>query len=146
MPAWPRLPAGSAPVPAGDPSGSRGSESKYERLWDKVSTRDKRWAKKTAECESGGDPKAIGGGGMYRGAFQFLKSTWRTSPKSPGGDPIDYSYKTQAVVAVELKHRDGLEALARLRLEITARLARLRRARLRVGRVDASSAIHPVQR
>ena len=91
----------------GDASGSRGSESKYERLWDKVSARDKRWAKKTAQCESGGDPKAIGGGGMYRGAFQFLKSTWRASPKSPGGDPINYSYKTQAVVAVGLKHRDG---------------------------------------
>src|SRR3954469_20104142 len=78
----------------GDPSGSRGSESKYERLWDRVSSRDKRWAKKTAECESGGDPRAIGGGGMYRGAFMFLKSSWRDSPKSPGGDPIKYPYKT----------------------------------------------------
>ena len=58
-------------------------------------------------CESGKDPKAIGGNGMYRGAFQFMKSTWRVSPKSPGGDPIAYTYKTQAVVAVALKHRDG---------------------------------------
>jgi hypothetical protein len=44
---------------------------------------------------------------MYRGAFQFMKATWRTSPKSPGGDPIRYSYRTQAVVAVMLKRRDG---------------------------------------
>jgi Transglycosylase-like domain len=91
----------------GDSSGSRTSEAKYKRLWEHVSRRDKRWAKKTARCESGGDPNAIGGGGRYRGAFQFMKATWRTSPKSPGGDPIDYSYKTQAVVAVKLKHRDG---------------------------------------
>jgi hypothetical protein len=83
------------------------NEAKYLRLWDEVSPRDKRWARSTSECESGGDPKAIGGGGEYRGAFQFMKSTWRRSPKSPGGDPIDYPYRTQAVVAVALKNRDG---------------------------------------
>lgn len=98
--------------PDGDGSAQTSSEptansSKYNRLWDRTSQRDKRWASKTAECESGKDPNAIGGGGSYRGAFQFMKSTWRTSPKSPGGDPIDYSYKTQAVVAVALKKRDG---------------------------------------
>jgi hypothetical protein len=83
------------------------SEARYLRLWDAVSPRDKRWARSTSECESGGDPNAIGGGGAYRGAFQFMKSTWRRSPKSPGGDPIDYPYRTQAVVAVALKNRDG---------------------------------------
>lgn len=81
--------------------------TKYARLWDRVSRKDKRWARKTSDCESGRDPDAIGGGGRYRGAFQFMKATWRTSPKSPGGDPIAYSYKTQAVVAVALKRRDG---------------------------------------
>ena len=91
----------------GGGSHSSSSGSKYARLWDRVSERDKRWASKTAECESGKDPNAIGGGGMYRGAFQFMKSTWRFSPKSPGGDPISYNYKTQAVVAVALKHQDG---------------------------------------
>jgi hypothetical protein len=81
--------------------------AKYERLWDKVARRDRRWARNTAECESGKDPDAIGGGGTYRGAFQFMKSTWRHAPKSPGGDPIDYRYRTQAVVAVALKRHDG---------------------------------------
>jgi hypothetical protein len=107
-------PAGAEPGSGGvstgdDDSASRSSkrEAKYDRLWDGVSKRNKRWARKTAECESGKDPKAIGGGGKYRGAFQFLKSTWRRSPKSPGGDPIRYRYKTQAVVAVALKRRDG---------------------------------------
>jgi Transglycosylase-like domain len=83
------------------------ADDKYVRLWDQVSRRDKRWARSTSECESGRDPNAIGGGGKYRGAFQFLKSTWRRSPKSPGGDPIKYPYRTQAVVAVALKNRDG---------------------------------------
>jgi resuscitation-promoting factor RpfB len=96
--------------------GSPGSETEdsrkssgdaYSRMWDETSRRDKRWARSTAECESGRDPNAIGGGGQYRGAFQFLKSTWKAAPKSPGGDPIDYPYRTQAVVAVALKNRDG---------------------------------------
>lgn len=87
--------------------GGGATAAKYVRIWERTSKRDKRWARNTAECESGGDPKAIGGGGLYRGAFQFLKSTWRSSPKSPGGDPIRYTYKTQAVVAVALKRQVG---------------------------------------
>lgn len=86
---------------------SEKSKSKYQRRWNRVSNRNKRWARRTSDCESGGDPKAIGGGGLYRGAFQFHKSTWRAAPKSPGGDPIKYNYKTQAVVAVALKRSDG---------------------------------------
>jgi Transglycosylase-like domain len=96
--------SGSGAVSTDGPSAQT---SKYESLWSKVSRHDKRWARSTAECESGGDPDAIGGGGLYRGAFQFMKSTWRHAPKSPGGDPIDYSYKTQAVVAVALMRKDG---------------------------------------
>jgi hypothetical protein len=106
--------AGSAEAAGGvSPTGDDGSrssgssQSKYDRIWNDTSSADKRWAKRTADCESGGDPDAIGGGGRYRGAFQFMKATWRTSPKSPGGDPIDYTYRTQAVVAVLLKNRDG---------------------------------------
>jgi hypothetical protein len=83
--------------------------TKYERIWDRMSTADKRWAHSTSECESGGDPDAIGSGGLYRGAFQFTRSTWEASPKSPGGDPIAYPYRTQAVVAVLLKNRDGAQ-------------------------------------
>ena len=94
----------------GPGSGGVGGGGKYGRLWDGYSDKDHRWARRTSECESGGDPKAIGGGGKYRGAFQFLRSTWRAAPKSPGGDPIDYPWKTQAVVAIALKHRDGTGA------------------------------------
>jgi hypothetical protein len=104
--------AGAASAKAGSGGSGPGggghgatSQSKYDRLWDSYSTRDHRWARRTGECESGNDPNAIGGGGTYRGAFQFTKPTWRGAPKSPGGDPIDYNWKTQAVVAVALKHR-----------------------------------------
>ena len=47
--------------------------SKYAGIWEDYNQRNKRWARKTSECESGGDPNAIGGGGKYRGAFQFLR-------------------------------------------------------------------------
>jgi transglycosylase-like protein len=86
---------------------SKSGGGKYERLWRKTSRHNKHWANKTAECESGKDPNAIGGGGRYRGAFQFMRSSWHHAPKTPGGDPIDYGYKTQAVVAVALKKREG---------------------------------------
>ncbi|MDQ3728491.1 MAG: transglycosylase family protein [Actinomycetota bacterium] len=84
-----------------------GDGNRYTRTWDDFSRKDKRWAKKTSECESGGDPHIHSPGGDYHGAFQFSPSTWKTSPMSPGGDPHKPSWKTQAVVAVKLKHRDG---------------------------------------
>jgi hypothetical protein len=44
------------------------------------------------ECESGDDYGAIGGGGAYRGAYQFTRSTWnavarRNYPFLRGQDP-----------------------------------------------------------
>ena len=38
-----------------------------------------------AQCESGGNPRAIGGGGMYRGKYQFSRETWAAVGGS--GDP-----------------------------------------------------------
>jgi hypothetical protein len=99
---------GSTTATAGGSSTERVG-TKYERIWDRLPASDKRWARSTSECESGGDPDAIGGGGIYRGAFQFMRSTWAASPKSPGGDPIAYPYRTQAVVAILLKNRDGAQ-------------------------------------
>ena len=107
--------AGSASARGGgvgtDPGARNGdgnaTPAKYHRLWDKVTRKDKRWANRVANCESGKDPNAVALKGRYRGAFMFTRDAWKTSPKSPGGDPIDYSYRTQAVVAVHLKKRDG---------------------------------------
>ena len=80
----------------------------YDGLWKrKVSPANKRWARRVSECESGRNPNALAAGGAYRGAFQFSRSTWVNSPRSPGGDPVAYTYRTQAFVAVRLKTRDG---------------------------------------
>jgi hypothetical protein len=102
--------ASSGGIGTGDGSGEATTAGRYANLWDGFTVRDHRWARRTSDCESGGDPQAIGGGGKYRGAFQFTLRTWRNAPKSPEGDPIDYSWTTQAVVAVLLKHRDGTSA------------------------------------
>ncbi len=80
---------------------------KYKRLWNGLSDKNHRWARRTSECESGGDRNIHSAGGTYHGAFQFSRSTWQNSPKSPGGDPHRYSWRTQAVVAIYLKKRDG---------------------------------------
>jgi hypothetical protein len=96
------------PSPAAELLAKASHKRTYDRTFKRnVSKKNKRWAKRVARCESGGNPNAIGGGGAYRGAFQFMRSTWRTAPRSPGGDPVDYSYKTQAFVAVRLKARAG---------------------------------------
>jgi Transglycosylase-like domain len=92
---------------ADDPSVTTSSAGRYERIWSRLGPGERRWANRTSSCESGRNPRAIGGGGRYRGAFQFLRSTWQASPRSPGGDPIAFPYVTQAVVAVLLMRRDG---------------------------------------
>jgi Transglycosylase-like domain len=80
----------------------------YDGKWKRVvKPANKRWARRVAACESGMNPDALGADGIYRGAFQFGEGTWKSAPKSPGGDPIAYSYRTQAFVAVRLKGRDG---------------------------------------
>jgi hypothetical protein len=99
--------ATSGGIGTGTGSGSATGGGRYTRIWEGFRHSDHRWAHRTSECESGGDPKAIGGGGRYRGAFQFTRPAWHGAPKSPGGDPIDYTWRTQAVVAVLLKHHVG---------------------------------------
>ena len=44
------------------------------------------WLARIAQCESHGDPHAVGGGGAYRGKFQFSFSTWRVV--GGYGDPV----------------------------------------------------------
>jgi hypothetical protein len=87
-------------------TGSQGGD-RYDRMWKDFKRKDRRWARRTSRCEAGGDPQIHGGGGQYHGAFQFVKSTWESSPKSRGSDPHRFRWKVQAVVAVKLKHRDG---------------------------------------
>jgi hypothetical protein len=58
-----------------------------------------------ARCESGGNPRAVGGGGRYFGAFQFSLGTWHSL--GYGGNPVDYDYGTQLAAAQRLVARGG---------------------------------------
>jgi hypothetical protein len=58
-----------------------------------------------AQCESGGNPRAIGGGGMYRGKYQFTRETWRRLGGK--GDPARASEATQDRIAAKLLKAEG---------------------------------------
>ena len=58
-----------------------------------------------AQCESGGNPAAIGGGGSYRGLFQFDMGTWASVGGS--GDPAAASVAEQVKRAQILYDRAG---------------------------------------
>jgi hypothetical protein len=58
-----------------------------------------------ANCESHGNPRAIGGGGRYRGMFQFDFATWRSV--GGHGDPAAASVREQYKRAALLYRRDG---------------------------------------
>jgi len=58
-----------------------------------------------AACESGGDPTAVGGGGAYRGKYQFDYSTWASVGGS--GDPAAAPEAEQDMRAQMLYERSG---------------------------------------
>jgi peptidoglycan hydrolase-like protein with peptidoglycan-binding domain len=61
--------------------------------------------RRIAECESGGNPRAISPGGTYRGKYQFSRSTWRNLGQS--GDPADAPEWLQDRVALKLYRQSG---------------------------------------
>lgn len=58
-----------------------------------------------ALCESGGNPRAVGGGGAYRGKYQFSYSTWASVGGS--GDPAAAPEAEQDRRAAILYARSG---------------------------------------
>jgi hypothetical protein len=58
-----------------------------------------------AACESKGNPRAIGGGGSFRGKYQFTYGTWRAVGGS--GDPAAASEAEQDRRAALLLKRSG---------------------------------------
>lgn len=58
-----------------------------------------------AQCESGGNPKAVSPNGMYRGKYQFSRDTWRTVGGS--GDPAAAPEREQDRRAYTLFKRAG---------------------------------------
>ena len=98
------------PAPSAEDSGDTTTTTHrvmplYERLWDGFSPRDHRWAHSTSECESGGNPRAIGGGGAYRGKYQFSFGTWASVGGK--GDPARASEAEQDRRAAMLLTRSG---------------------------------------
>jgi hypothetical protein len=58
-----------------------------------------------AACESGGDPHAIGGGGAFRGKYQFTYASWHAVGGS--GDPASAPEAEQDRRAAMLMARSG---------------------------------------
>ena len=58
-----------------------------------------------AQCESGGNPRAVSSDGLYRGLYQFTMSTW--SSLGGSGDPINASAQEQTYRAQLLYQRSG---------------------------------------
>jgi hypothetical protein len=58
-----------------------------------------------AECESGGDPRAISPDGTYRGKYQFSRGTWRGLGGQ--GDPAKASEAEQDRLALKLYRQSG---------------------------------------
>jgi peptidoglycan hydrolase CwlO-like protein len=83
-PAAPAAPGGASAVP-----GAPGQE-----VLDRI-----------AECESGGDPRAVSASGQYRGKYQFDPGTWRGVGGS--GDPAAASEAEQDLRAAMLYAQSG---------------------------------------
>jgi hypothetical protein len=82
--------AASAPAQGGQGSSGGASNPTLEKI---------------AACESGGDPSAVGGGGQFRGKYQFDQGTWASVGGS--GDPAAASEAEQDKRAAMLLARSG---------------------------------------
>jgi hypothetical protein len=61
--------------------------------------------KRIAECESGGNPRAVSPGGRYRGKYQFSRTTWRNLGGT--GDPAAAPESVQDRIALKLFKKSG---------------------------------------
>jgi hypothetical protein len=61
--------------------------------------------KKIAQCESGGNPRAISSSGRYRGKYQFDQATWEAN--GGHGDPAAAPESTQDRIALRLYRKRG---------------------------------------
>ena len=58
-----------------------------------------------AQCESGGNPRAVSADGMYRGKYQFSRATWRAMGGE--GDPAKAPEYVQDRLAAKLYRQQG---------------------------------------
>lgn len=64
--------------------------------------------RRIAECESGGDIRAVSSNGMYYGKYQFSKSTWKAQG-GKGSNPAEASEAEQDRVALKLYRAEGID-------------------------------------
>ncbi len=91
--------AATSSAEAGNRCRARASEEEILRYISKAARKygqSKRAMIRVARCESRLDPCALNRSGPYYGLFQFLKSTWKTTPY---GDRNIYDPKAQALAA-----------------------------------------------
>jgi soluble lytic murein transglycosylase-like protein len=84
---------------AGKRCRKRASEREIRRYIEKAARKYNQSEKamlRVARCESNLDPCAVNTSGPYYGLFQFLKSTWKSTPY---GDQDIYDPKAQALAA-----------------------------------------------
>jgi peptidoglycan hydrolase-like protein with peptidoglycan-binding domain len=79
--------------------------SRSVRRTSERSVRVPRILRRIAECESGGNPRAVSPGGQYRGKYQFSRETWRAL--GGRGDPADAPEWQQDRLAVKLYRQSG---------------------------------------
>lgn len=96
-------PAAPAPVPVAAPAPA-GPTAPFSAAPAPSGTGGLNWAA-VANCEPGGNPRAVSPGGDYRGLYQFSLSTWQGVGGS--GDPIEASPAEQTQRAEILYARSG---------------------------------------
>ena len=69
------------------------------------SVRIPRILQRIAQCESGGNPRAVSADGTYRGKYQFSRDTWRRLGGK--GDPADAPESVQDRMALKLYRQSG---------------------------------------
>jgi Transglycosylase-like domain len=89
----------------GTPAPSEASESGGAEPRKKKRVKLPKILKKIAQCESGGNPRAISPDGRYRGKYQFSRSTWRAMGGK--GDPAKASEYKQDKLALKLYRAEG---------------------------------------
>src|SRR4051812_30127807 len=84
-------------APSSGTSGSSGSSGSSVKLPAVL--------RRIAQCESGGNPRAISRSGRYRGKYQFDQATWESA--GGHGDPAAAAESTQDKIALRLYHKRG---------------------------------------
>lgn len=87
---------------------SAGSEPETRERTAASGTAPSEQLARIAQCESGGNPKAVSPDGQYRGKYQFAQETWESLGGT--GDPIDASEAEQDKRAAMLMERQGPSA------------------------------------